>query len=621
MPKISSFPSSAFASTSYASTSHASPARETSGPPLPKASSSNTNPYRRTFRPRHSEAVIKKKIDDAPIDIFAIMGSTPMVGNKRSLLKLDELRMPLLAALNSEGYSRFVDAFAGTGSVSMYVHALDELPSGSVINELDDLRHADLYQSINHSEAVIQELQNHGQNLRKLCYRILNDLPADADVAMDEVAAWEEKRNEARDITMSHSGICAPEVQKYLLQELEKNWDPNDSGPQNNPKTAALSKLLQFNAFRNVPVEIKWTINDEGSSKLKLLSGLAIKMFNEPYTGNGGIRILDTIEKLAVATEKMATNFANTQVTKTDGFKLHEIAKSGDVFFVDPPYLRTPHDIKRGQGTRYDAHKEGVYDIEHLKSLIAELEKTWEKGAHIVMTNRWDHDLSRLLVSRGWRVSPPVQTRTIWEMVATNFDWEGGTGAIRQCQHVSPYRLLAEAKQGTEQQVQCDLQSGAKLTIEQKEGVVIGKYFYTEINGYLTRFEPKTTSRKSSRITSIVPDASTIWQKSVDQKDLPELIDYDSWSAPLTDTQTQKKLSKSGKKIASTVARLYSRGGGFQAAQVSSSNTESVGNMEGPSRPRRGKRVSEQARIPMPGTRHSLPRKAKARNSGKEAEV
>lgn len=491
--------------------------------------------------------------------------------------------------------------------MAMYVGKMKELPNDSIINEFDDLRYVDLCQSIHHADAVIKELRGYGNELLKICYRALNHLSADADVKMEVVTAWEKEQTDNARISASDRKTCEPKVKDYLLKELKTHWDESASSPKNNANAAALSKLLQSNTFQQLPLQLKSTIDEEGTHELKLENPFFLNMFGTPENGQGKVKITYHVERLERATRAMAASLANAHVTKTDGFRMEDIAKPGDVFFIDPPYLQTRIDSKHNKGVRYGHQKKDAYDLTHWKAILGDLEKVWEKGAHIVMTNRWDPDFTRLLVSRGWRVSPPLKTWNIWEVVITNFDWEGGTGAIRRRRAVNPYKLLADANQGTQQEVQCEYVENGKIVSEKKAGVVIDNYFYTESAGYLTRFEPQSTGRRSSRLTRIIPDASTVWELSANQKDLPEILDHNSWSAPDVDAKTQKRLSQPEKprNQAPTLKRLRSR------SRVSGLANEPAAGPSGLSRGEKSLR-SEEAGTQTPAKRPYLPRQAKS---------
>lgn len=611
MPRISSSPAAALMSYSTSAAQAASASENTATTLLPK-SPSLENPYQRTFAPRFSQDIIQNKIDVADEELKKLMGTHLMLGNKRKFLQLEVLQKPLLAALNSHGYSRFVDAFAGTGIVSIYASLLNEFPDGSFVNEMNSFRHIDLHQSIHHTKEVIQAIQKHGTELRKICYRALNDLVPDTSVSIEVVDAWESARNEKQNISVSDRRSCDPEVKKYLLDEMEKNWDEKNNKPQNTPETAALSKWLQFNLAHNSPLDIRREVDSEGVHRFKVSQGILVNMFGSIPQGYGRIDIKESSEKLERMTNMLAEKLPNTEVTKKDGFKLYEIAKPGDVFFVDPPYLRTPDEIELGQGITFGRYTNDNYDLKQWKNLLKDLEEIWDKGAHIVMTNRWHPDFVRLLVSRGWRVSPPENVGRQPEIVITNFDWEGGTGAIRKRQPIDIHELLAKVARGTVETLNCQFLENKQRKSEQKRGVRIGEYFYCDSDdGYLVRFEPQSTGRRSSRLTRIVPDDSTIWQKSGDQKNLPQIMNDDAWWPPEVDAAKQISLSQQHRKPLSTVARLRSRSLSSESrlTQEPAKQTEHTRDAAGPSQRRERsqmapekakKRTLEQAEIYSP---------------------
>jgi len=126
----------------------------------------------------NTEYIVRQRMFDPVLTLY------PLMGNKISVLEEDPsgtVLEALYAALNAPKVSSFVDAFAGTGYLTLWLTAQQRRGHVKslrlVMNEWDQYRHNTLKTVQQHPERVKQALNAHLQRLKYLYYRVFNDYP------------------------------------------------------------------------------------------------------------------------------------------------------------------------------------------------------------------------------------------------------------------------------------------------------------------------------------------------------------------------------------------------------------------------------------------------------------
>lgn len=452
---------------------------------------------------------------EAPVQPFTMKGS------KRQLLGSPLLRDPLLAAMNGN-VNRFVEPFAGTCITSLYLKSMGLLPNGSLLNELTPLRATDLEQTIRHPQAVINALERHILRIREICYEVMNN---EAPRDHDELVAWESK---AVRFDKGSVDECSEEVLKYLLGEMLQHWPEEQEAPDNNADVAAIHKILQRNSFNGNPVRLarvgtrrqeqerpmRGARRDAANGYVRLVGSctFALKTIGSNSTIKDKRALNYTRENLGRLVDdvrEVARRLQHVTFSREDGFNVASHAQLGDVLFIDPPYLQMNDDTV---DFIYAGVDERDYGIDNWARLIADLEQAWSENIPIVITNRYDERLHHLLAYRNWRVSGPIENgRGLEEMVATNFDWEGGTARIRIIGKPSLVARLSEAHDKRMLNAQCKI-GGA---VEEREGTLIDGSLYIEDQGRPVRYVPNAGKARAAE------QDSAIWHRSSNQRRLP----------------------------------------------------------------------------------------------------
>jgi hypothetical protein len=431
-------------------------------------------------------AEFEHRLGQTPTSLF------PMAGDKTRLLENPALSEPLLAAVEAADCGRFIDAFTGTTSTSLWLAKKGKLPDEFTLNETAPLRNIDINQSIHHPKEVNEKLRFYGNEIRQICYKILNDETLDSpDVSGPVLEHWEkgtELGNRERD--RCHTG-----VKDYLMTEMGKQWDNKTGQFKNEPATAALHRLFSHNMFRpGTPVDLHSSKagRAEYGNMVVQTGGFCLQMFgNKPEldANNGRVQIKEWLQDMEASTAEVSTSLKGAQVESRNGWKFIDEAKPGDVLFIDPPYLLKALQ-KEGEAVRYMPGKLDEYRPKSFCKLVESLEEAANRGVRIVMTNRFNNPACTWLQSRGWNVSEPIDGAQMTEMVVTNFDVVNGKPEQRDIGpgKGAPLANLPGAYRGRWQSVACELDESSTV---RRYGIEIDMQFYTEHEkGQIWRYAP-----------------------------------------------------------------------------------------------------------------------------------
>lgn len=373
------------------------------------------------------------------------------------------------SAAGAGGGVRFVDAFAGTGAVTLYMSAQGKLQPGSILNERDPYRYLTHKYVLEKPSDLKEELRKAHYDIKQTYYKAINSL--DAQVSETELAQWVAEREHGAEAAKDMD----PGAKQALLRECLQNWveteeidkaknaslrqplndyvrnriaefADHERNPLDLPVNAALYLLAQHNTVRGgAPVTITLESGTAHASRVSLGGGVNIenRMIakvvgpekGQPRTSK--LRIDASFKRMSkkIDDAHAVLKDKGLQLSRNDGWQLVQTLGAGDFAVVDPAYWE-PRGKKRvvtyaATASVPEVAVRGYLDLVHKHVLPA-----WENGARVVMTNRYEPFLVGILHNMGWIVEGPTDPSTrarkgdgkLSELVALNFD---SSGAIR----------------------------------------------------------------------------------------------------------------------------------------------------------------------------------------------
>ncbi|GIZ50208.1 DNA adenine methylase [Noviherbaspirillum aridicola] len=387
----------------------------------------------------------------------------PMLGSKRSLLQTDAgkaLPTALLAAVKARDFTRFLDLFAGTGFVSLWVRS-HKPDARVVLNELDAYRHLTHRYIIDNHEAVVAELEAMKTEIKELFYRTAHSAPpadagsADAEpvAAIDpqEVAEWIASSSFDREANRRLSAA----LREYLLQKLRANMS-DDGTPLDVPLNAALYLIAQHNLYMpNGPVNIRLGTGYTMGAQIAHPTGVTMgsggsimnRMIGRKLEDSPHVReplLVDAkIDEIVTKLRYVAGRMQGATVSRGNGWeKLAEVGQ-GDLAMVDPEYW-LPEGKLRGKGytngsqpadeSSSSARLPELSETGFIEQVVATVMPAWERQGRLILTNKESEyvrgNLEKLgflvLTSAKAQTTARSHTRTLREIVAINFKPQSG---------------------------------------------------------------------------------------------------------------------------------------------------------------------------------------------------
>lgn len=198
----------------------------------------------------------------------------PLMGNKKEVVESEPTGIvlgTLYAALNAPGVSSVVDAFAGSGFLTLWVAAqrrrgLAKQDLRLIMNEWDQYRYTTLKTIEQHPEQVKQALHDLVQRVKHVYYRAFHNYPAPEMVNNRDIGESDEAlaRRLATQAGLSSTSMTTEALLGFLNNTVEEWVRTADiDAPMNTKFSKALKAYILGHIVCPLPPEPEWQDDDD----------------------------------------------------------------------------------------------------------------------------------------------------------------------------------------------------------------------------------------------------------------------------------------------------------------------------------------------------------------------
>jgi hypothetical protein len=282
--------------------------------------------------------------------------------------------------------------------------------------------------------------------------KLLND-DEKAPVLLKKLMDWEN-----RPVYSSlHNRAFSEAFKHFVLTRIGECW--KDEEPEKSPKNAAMYILAQNNvSLGGTAVEFRkpekvykngYPISSTpGVPKNQMINGVKIQ-----EEGRAKLQVTSTIRFIADTNDAVANIFANTHVTNENGWEIAKKAGKHHLVAVDPMYYGADgKEITKNRTTYKSALMDSSDYTEkgYLRHVVYYLSTPWERGARLILTNRYSEYVKDALTKLGMEVYGPTKANKssmntstkLVELIAVNFNLDG-VASVRQLNRPGPEHPLS----------------------------------------------------------------------------------------------------------------------------------------------------------------------------------